>query len=167
MKDGYGINQITLSYTAQNLVSITDTIGNTYIFTYTGEKLTEISLLDGDTIEFTYTGDMLSQVAWKNGTDTRTNSFEYIADRLHRIKNALNDTVLENTYDTHGKITSQFNGENTNTYVYGTDSSGRLTRTVTNASGTDTMYTFNSDGTVKQKEIIRSGTNSLYKYEYY
>lgn len=167
IKSGYSSQEISLSYTAGKLSSITDSLLNSYNFTYSGDTLTQISLLGGDMLEFSYSGDMLTQVSWKNGTETRNNNFEYTGDKLYRVRNALGDIVLENSYDANGKIISQFNGEDTNSYVYGTDSSGRVTNTVTNASGTQTVYTYNSDGTVKQKEIIRSGTNSVYKYEYY
>jgi RHS repeat-associated protein len=137
-------NTIQFTYSgAGNLTQITDTVGRNLTLSYDGSnRITEVTDPIGRTVSFSYSAsDDLSQV-----TDTAGGVTQLTYDASHHVASITlpnSQTLLQNTYDSAGRVITQTNGRAfTTTFAYNTPSSGQTT--ITDARGNQTVHTYDS-----------------------
>jgi RHS repeat-associated protein len=119
---------LTLGYSSGKLSSVTDAAGQQATLTYTGSRLTGIALPGGTSITYGYSGGLLTSVAAPGGATT---SYSYTSSGLlTSITNPDGKTVLQNTYNSAGQVTSSQDGTGAVTsFSYPTDSGLNETET--------------------------------------
>lgn len=129
-------NTVTLSYTGNNLTSVTDAVGRSLSFTYDGSnRITRVTDPLGRNWDYTYTGDLLTQVK-----DPQQNVTTYGYDnggpgRLGSVTDGRGNVVKQLTYDGAGRVIAQrFADRGTEHYDY--TLSGNQ---ITGATFTDTL----------------------------
>jgi len=146
-------NTVTLSYTGNNLTSVTDAVGRSLLFTYdVSGRITRVTDPLGRNWNYTYTGPgVLSQMTDPLGGVT---NYTYTASgRLTAITDKRGNLIKEITYDTVGRVTQQKSADQgieryeyslSGTLVTGikiTDSLGRVETKRFNLSGYLLDYT--------------------------
>jgi RHS repeat-associated protein len=97
---------LTLAYTAGQLTSVTDSAGREVDLAYTNGLLSSATLPDGRSVQYGYTNGLLTTVIDARGGTT---SYEYDSgDRLSRIVDQNQHTVVENVYGSDGRVTDQY-----------------------------------------------------------
>ncbi|MGO9272697.1 MAG: DUF6531 domain-containing protein [Terriglobia bacterium] len=127
-------NSMTFSYNGANqLTTVTDTLGRPITYTYNGSgQLTEVTDFIGRTVTYAYdTSGNLSSVTTPavagtpNGNDFPAGkTTRYTYDNNHRLLTMTrpNETadggppVLRNTYDSQGRLSTQYDGGLTNSF---------------------------------------------------
>jgi RHS repeat-associated protein len=135
-------NTIQLSYDAnRNLIQIADTVGRTLVLTYDGgNRITQIVDAIGRKTSFAYDGsNNLASTMDPAGEIT-----QYSYDGSHRVTSIIlpnGNTLLQNTYDAQGRVTTQKNGRGFAwTYAYGSPAVGQTT--ITDPRGNTTIHTY-------------------------
>ena len=99
-------NTVTLSYTGNNLTSVTDAVGRSLNFTYDGSgRITRVTDPLGRHWDYTYTSGALTQV--KDPQQNVTNYAYTGAARLASITDGRGNVVKQITYDTAGRVAKQ------------------------------------------------------------
>jgi len=103
------------AYSSGNLATVTDAFGRTLTFNWTGSKISSVSDSTSRSVVFGNTSDNLTSV-----TDVEGKATTYGYDAAHRVtsvKDPQNRTVVENDYDSKGRVIVQRNkGEAARTY---------------------------------------------------
>jgi RHS repeat-associated protein len=95
------------SYSSGKLTQVSDAFGRALNFTWSGSKITAVSDSTSRTASFGYTGDNLTSI-----TDVENKTTTYGYDTAHRVtwvKDPENRTVIENDYDSKGRVIVQRN----------------------------------------------------------
>ena len=116
-------NQISLSYSGNNLSHVTDTVGRTFNFTYSGSLLSTVTDPIGRTLRFSY--DNGSNLTSFQDARNNFNTYQYDSNnRLTRIIDGRQNNLLVNTYDSNNRVSTQTNGRgNQWRFVYNADGS--------------------------------------------
>ena len=97
---------LTLTYNGSNQLSnVTDAAGRQATLTYTGSLLTRVALADGRSVSYGYTGNLLT-----SATDLRGKVTTYTYDTGNRLANVvdpLGHALVQNTYDSNGRVSQQ------------------------------------------------------------
>jgi RHS repeat-associated protein len=154
-------NTITLTYgLAGNLTQITDTVGRNLTLTYdASNRITRIADPIGRTVSFQYdANNNLVQATDPSGGIT---TFTY--DTNHRVLSITQPnatTLLQNTYDSSGRVISQAGGRGfSTTLAFGTPGPG--TTTITDARGNQTLHTYDSSLRIVGVTDAASGNTSF------
>jgi RHS repeat-associated protein len=136
-------NTISLTYNGGNLTQITDTVGRNLTLTYDGSnRITQIADPIGRTVIFAYSANNdLAQV-----TDPAAGLTQFTYDTSHHVTSITlpnGDTLLQNTYDSAGRVVTQSNGRGfVTTFAYDTPSSSQTT--ITDPRGKNTIHTYDA-----------------------
>ena len=131
-------NGLQFSYSGDQLIFITEPAGRVINITYSGNKLTSIQDWSGRHVDYLYSGDNLDTV-----TDLNKNLIQYGYDgenQLNQITDQRGIVVLQNIYDSVGRVISQ------------TDGNGNIT---------DFVYTETLDGTGQLDSYVTTISNPL------
>ena len=154
-------NAIQLSYDGSgNLVQITDTVGRTLLLTYDGSnRIAQIVDPIGRKSLFSYDGSNNLVIA----TDPAGGVTQYMYDSNHRVTSIIlpnGNTLLQNTYDAQGRVTSQKNGRSFAwTYAYGSPALGQTT--ITDPRGNATIHKYDSSMRIIAITDALGGTTEL------
>jgi len=103
------------AYSSGKLSTVTDAFARTLTFNWSGSKISSVSDSTSRSVGFGYTGEDLTSV-----TDAEGKATTYGYDAAHRVtsvKDPQNRTVVENDYDSKGRVIVQRNkGEAARTY---------------------------------------------------
>jgi RHS repeat-associated protein len=103
------------TYTSGKLTRVTDRYDRRLNFTWSGNKISSVSDNTGRSVTFGYSGDDLTTT-----TDAEGKASTYTYDTAHRVtsvKDPENRIVVENDYDSKGRVITQRNkGEAARTY---------------------------------------------------
>ena len=135
-------NAITLAYDQSgNLTQITDTVGRTLNVLYdASNRIIQITDPIARKTLFSYNGtnDLVTV------TDPASGVTQYAYDSSHRVTSIIlpnGNTLLQNTYDTQGRVTTQKNGRGFGwNYVYGVPGPGQTT--ITDARGNNSIHMY-------------------------
>jgi len=137
-------NTILLTYNgAGNLTQITDPVGRNLTFSYDGsDRITQITDPVGRAVTFSYSGtNDLTGV-----TDPVGGVTQFAYDASHHVTSVTlpnSQTLLQNTYDSAGRVITQTNGRGfTTTLAYDTPSPGSTT--ITDARGKNTVHSYDA-----------------------
>lgn len=99
-------NTVTLSYTGNNLTSVTDAVGRSLVFIYDSSgRITRVTDPLGRNWDYTYTSGVLTQV--KDPSQNVT-TYTYVnASRLDSIKDKRGNLIKQLTYDNAGRVIEQ------------------------------------------------------------
>jgi RHS repeat-associated protein len=137
-------NTIRLSYDGSgNLIQITDTVGRVLSISYDpSNRITQILDPIGRKSLFGY--DSSNNLV--SATDPAGGVTQYAYDNNHRVVLITlpnGNTLLQNTYDTQGRVMSQKNGRGFAwTYAYGSPAAGQTT--ITDPRGNTTIHIYDS-----------------------
>jgi RHS repeat-associated protein len=108
---------LTLAYgSSGQLSSVTDAAGHEATLTYSGSLLSGIALPNGTSISYGYAGGLLTSVVTPGGASGATTKYTYTAaGLLASIVNPDSTTVLQNTYNSAGQVTSVEDGTRAST----------------------------------------------------
>jgi RHS repeat-associated protein len=136
-------NTIRLTYTGNDLTSVTDASGKELALTYDASgRIISIADPIGRTVSYTYddNGDLV------RFTDAMGGEFSYTYDQNHRMTSVTNPrgSQVQNVYDAEGQVTSQSNAlAAVTTFSY--DPESRIT-TETDPLGRKHIYTYDEKG---------------------
>jgi RHS repeat-associated protein len=103
------------AYLSGKLSSVTEAFGRSLTFNWSGNKISSVADNTGRSVTFGYTGDDLTTT-----TDAEGKASTYTYDTAHRVtsvKDPENRIVVENDYDSKGRVITQRNkGEAARTY---------------------------------------------------
>jgi RHS repeat-associated protein len=135
-------NTVLLGYDGSgNLIQVTDAVGRNLTLSYDGSnRITQIVDPIGRTTSYAYDGsNNLSSV-----TDAAGGVTQYAYDGNHRVISIAqpnSSALLQNSYDSSGRVVSQMNGRGFPwQFAYGTPSAGSTT--ITDARGNQTVHTY-------------------------
>lgn len=157
-------NQVLLSYDAGgHLTTITGTGGRTLTLTYDGNsRITSVTDSAGRSLSFSYdANDNLVQAVDPAGGVTT-----YAYDGSHHVTSITlpnGNVLLQNVYDSQGRVISQTNGRGlTWTFAYDTPSAGQTT--ITDPLGNKAVHTY--DSSLRITKIANAlGGNVSYSYD--
>jgi len=157
-------NAVSLTYDGSgNLIRITNAGGRSLALTYdASNRIARITDPLGRTVLFSYDGN--DNLVTATDPLNQTTSLTY--DAAHRVTSVTlpdGDVLLENTYDSQGRVISQTNGRNfTWTFAYGTPNS--TDTTITDPKGNKTIHTY--DGQLRIIKITDAAGGTLsYTYD--
>src|SRR5581483_4611858 len=157
-------NTVSLSYDGSgNLSQVADAVGRKLAFTYDGtNRVTQVADPVGRTVSFQYDGsNNLTQVIDPAGRNT---SFAY--DSNHRVSSITLPTgasLLQNTYDSAGRVVSQTNGRGF-MWMFAYDTPNPHQTTITDARGNKAIHSYDSSLRILQIADAAGGTVS-YVYD--
>lgn len=102
---------LTFAYSSGQLSSVTDAAGQKATLTYSGSRLSGITLPNGTSISYGYSGGLLTSVVTPGGTSGATTSYTYNpGGLLATIAGPDGGTILHNSYNSAGQVTSSTDG---------------------------------------------------------
>ena len=155
-------NALVLTYTGDNLATVTDTVGRAVNFTYDANNcLTNISDPLGRMVYFAY--DAGTNLV--SATDTRGGRTQFAYDSLHQMTNAIDprgNTFVSMVYDAQKRVVSSQKDALLNATTFGYDFVNGVT-TVTDAVG-NVSYNY-YDALLRVTKIV-DGLGNVQNFEY-
>lgn len=136
-------NQITFTYSGDNLSGVSDDFGHSLTFTYTSDLLTSVVDSAGRSVSYTYDGN--NNLTTYHDPENKTWTCGY--DSVHRIvtlENPLGITTVTNVYDDFGRVKTQTVPRQTGTVTYNLYFSG-YRNIEEDADGNQTIYHFDDN----------------------
>ena len=154
-------NTMLLAYNgAGNLTQITDTVGRALLLSYDGSnRVAQITDALGRSVSYQY--DVNNNLVQVVDTSGGTTTFAY--DPNHRVTSITQPNgqiLLQNVYDSSGRVVSQTNGRGvTWTLAYGTPNP--TDTTITDGRGNNTIHTYDSSPRIVKVTDPLGGTTSF------
>jgi RHS repeat-associated protein len=157
-------NQISLSYTGENLSQVIDTVGRPFSFIYSGSLLTKITDPAGRSLQFSY--DVNSNLVSFRDANGNTVSYTYDGNRqLTKIVDGRGNNLLVNTYTTNcfagvaSCVATQTNGRgNKWNFVYNADGS----TSVFDPLNKETKYLQDVNFNIQKTQDRNANTSNLF-----
>ena len=154
-RNGQGMS---LNYTNSQLSSVTDSVGRQINLTYNNGLLASVSLPDGRSVQYGYTNGLLTSVIDARGGTT---NYEYDAgNRLSKIIDQNQHTIVHNVYGADGRVTDQYDARDDHS-TFGWDPATQ-TATFTDARGKTWTDVYKSNVLAQSSDPLGHTT----KYEY-
>jgi RHS repeat-associated protein len=157
-------NTISLTYDSNgNLTLITDTVGRNLTLSYdASNRITQITDPISRTVSFQY--DANNNIAQVTDPAAGVTTFAYDANhRVTSITQPNGQTLLQNTYDSSGRVISQSGGRGfATTLAYNTPNSGQTT--IVDARGNQTIHSYDSSLRIVHIKDA-SGATTLFTYD--
>ncbi|PIQ63538.1 MAG: hypothetical protein COV99_02215 [Bacteroidetes bacterium CG12_big_fil_rev_8_21_14_0_65_60_17] len=152
--------EITLSWSGNELVSVDDGVGRTLLFSWSQGRISSVS--DGArSVTFSY--DSNGWLAGATQADGTTISMQYEADRAAPLMTALigpdGHARFTQEFDERGRVTRQTDALGGVTTIEYTENN---VTTVTNPAGDVEVYTYNPNGTLQSVQDARGTVSFTY-----
>ncbi len=186
LESKYGVQMLFEDASHQRITRMREPNGNELTFSYTGEELTQIDHSSGRSVSFNWQNGHLFQIIDANVSPQRQWLFIYEQDSLLRFAVNPQFKALEYVYNPNGVITNVIDRNGSPTYIV-YDGGGRVKRikscdaelSITYATPQNktfvvergsagehlTRYTFDSLGNVLEKQGNCCGLNTTYGYD--
>lgn len=154
--DGVGV---TVTSSAGVVSKVTDAVGRAVSFTTSGGQVTKARTWDGREVAYGYTSGRLTSVTDVRG---KTTAYRYdTSGRLDRVTAPSGRILVENTYDSSGRVTRQIDGAG-KAWTLTWDSAGDVA-TVTDPGGGKWIDTY--EGRVLMSKKDPAGNITTFQYD--